>query len=186
MIRPNPSGDQPQISQSAFIDPTAIICGKVIIEDSVFVGPYAVIRADEINAQGTMMPIRIGANSNIQDGVVIHSVAGAEVSIGECCSIAHRSIVHGPCQIANNVFVGFNSVVFRSFVGDNCVIRHNAVIDGIDIPANCHVPPLSRIENEDDLNKLGNLSDPQKEFSKAVVAANKYLSDGYQKIYDEL
>ena len=50
MIRKNPSGHLPVIDESAFIDPTAIICGKVIIRENVFVGPYAVIRADEVNA----------------------------------------------------------------------------------------------------------------------------------------
>ena len=39
----------PEVWETAFIDPTAIICGKVIIEDNVFIGPYAVIRADEVN-----------------------------------------------------------------------------------------------------------------------------------------
>ncbi|HCF2943095.1 TPA: carbonate dehydratase, partial [Pseudomonas aeruginosa] len=95
MIRKNPSGDLPVIDESAYVDKTAIICGKVIIQANVFVGPYAVIRADEVDADGGMQPIVIGANSNIQDGVVIHSKSGAAVTIGEHSSIAHRSIVHG-------------------------------------------------------------------------------------------
>ena len=94
MIRKNPRGDLPQIHESAYVDQTAIICGKVIIEENVFVGPYAVIRADEVNAAGDLEPIRIRAHSNIQDGVVIHSKSGALVDIGEHTSIAHRSIVH--------------------------------------------------------------------------------------------
>jgi carbonic anhydrase/acetyltransferase-like protein (isoleucine patch superfamily) len=63
MIRKNPSGDLPQIAQSAYVDKTAIICGKVLIGENVFVGPYAVIRADEVDAGGEMEPITIGANS---------------------------------------------------------------------------------------------------------------------------
>lgn len=82
MLRKNPSGDLPVIDQSAYVDQTAIICGKVIIHANVFIGPYAVIRADETNDAGDMEPIIIGANSNIQDGVVIHSKAGAAVIIG--------------------------------------------------------------------------------------------------------
>lgn len=93
MIRKNPSGDLPQIAESAYVDRTAIICGKVVIGENVFVGPYAVIRADEVDKDGGMQPISIGANSNIQDGVVIHSKSGAAVIIGENTSIAHRSIV---------------------------------------------------------------------------------------------
>ncbi|MDP3637252.1 MAG: hypothetical protein U0989_11480 [Azonexus sp.] len=38
MIRKNPRGDLPQIHESAYVDQTAIICGKVIIEENVFVG----------------------------------------------------------------------------------------------------------------------------------------------------
>jgi len=90
MLRRNPSGHMPQVSETAFIDPTAIICGKVIIEDNVFIGPYAVIRADEVNEQGEMQAILIKRDTNIQDGVVIHSKAGASVTIGERSSIAHR------------------------------------------------------------------------------------------------
>lgn len=52
MIRKNPSGDLPVIDESAYVDKTAIICGKVIIQANVFVGPYAVIRADEVDADG--------------------------------------------------------------------------------------------------------------------------------------
>lgn len=39
MIRKNPRGDLPQIAESAFVDPTAILCGKVIVQDNVFIGP---------------------------------------------------------------------------------------------------------------------------------------------------
>ena len=49
MLRKNPTGYYPLVSEQAFIDATAIVCGYVIIEDNVFVGPYAVIRADEVN-----------------------------------------------------------------------------------------------------------------------------------------
>lgn len=93
MIRKNPRGDFPQVHESAFVDPTAILCGKVVIHENVFIGPYAVIRADEMDANGHMEPIVIGAHSNIQDGVVIHSKSGAAVTIGERTSIAHRAIM---------------------------------------------------------------------------------------------
>lgn len=63
MIRKNPSGHLPVIDASAYIDRTAIICGKVVIHENVFVGPYAVIRADEVDAQGEMEAMVIGANS---------------------------------------------------------------------------------------------------------------------------
>ena len=79
--------------------------GGGAIAHVVVVGPYGVIRAEEVDDQGDMEPIIIGANSNIQDGVVIHSKSGAPVTIGEFSSIAHRSIVHGPCVVGDRVFV---------------------------------------------------------------------------------
>ena len=90
----NPNGDLPVIHKSAFVDPTAIICGKVLIGEKVFIGPDIVIRANDVDDSGDMEPIIIGTNSNIQDGVVIHSTP-VRVQIGWHTSIAHRSIVHG-------------------------------------------------------------------------------------------
>lgn len=138
MIRRNPRGDLPQVSETAFVDPTAILCGPVIVEDDVFIGPYAVIRADETDHEGGIYPIRIGAGSNIQDGVVVHSKSEAAVTIGRRTSIAHRSIIHGPCTVGDEVFVGFNSVLFNCTVGNGAVIRHNAVVE------DCHLPFRSR------------------------------------------
>ncbi|EPQ2078891.1 carbonate dehydratase, partial [Klebsiella pneumoniae] len=131
MLRKNPSGHTPVVSTKAYIDPTAVICGRVIIHDYVYVGPYAVIRADELNADGDMDPIIIHSHSNIQDGVVIHSKSGAPVTIGSGTSIAHRAIVHGPCQVDERVFIGFNSVLFNCHIQTGCVIRYNAVVDGV-------------------------------------------------------
>ena len=54
MIRRNPSGDLPQVYESAYVDQTAILCGTVIVHENVFIGPYAVIRADEVNENGEM------------------------------------------------------------------------------------------------------------------------------------
>ena len=64
MIRRNPMGDLPVVSESAFIDPTAIICGKVRIGDHVFVGPYAVIRADETDSSARLRMVP-GAGAGI-------------------------------------------------------------------------------------------------------------------------
>lgn len=185
MIRKNPSGDLPKISPDAFIDPTAIICGKVIIERNVFVGPYAVIRADETDENGEMQPITIGHDSNIQDGVVIHSKDGGEVTIGARSSIAHRSIIHGPCRVGDDVFVGFNSVVFNTHIGDRCVIRHNSVIDGLDLPEYFHVPPMTHIGPGFDLNTIEKVPPKYSEFSESVVTANNALVEGYKRISNE-
>jgi carbonic anhydrase/acetyltransferase-like protein (isoleucine patch superfamily) len=186
MIRKNPSGDLPQVDPSSFIDPTAILCGKIIVQANVFVGPYAVIRADEVNAAGEMDPIIIGADSNIQDGVVIHSKSGAAVTIGQRTSIAHRAIVHGPCEIGNDVFIGFNSVLFNCKVGDGAVVRHNAVVDGADLPAGFYVPSTEKIGPKTDLNSIAKVSAQASAFSEDVARTNNSLVQGYKNIQNEI
>lgn len=186
MIRRNPTGHLPSVAQSAFVDPTAIVCGHVIIGENVFIGPYAVIRADEVDADGNIEPIIIGADSNIQDGVVIHSKAGAKVEIGERCSIAHRSIVHGPCSLGTRIFIGFNSVIFNATIGDGCVIRHNSVVENAHLPAGFHVPSTCNIHSDADLSQIPRVDADVSTFSESVAITNLWLVQGYKKIANEL
>lgn len=185
MIRRNPRGDLPQVHPDAFVDPTAILCGRVIVQANVFIGPYAVIRADEVDDEGSMEPIVIGAHSNIQDGVVIHSKSGAAVTIGERTSIAHRAIVHGPCKVGDGVFIGFNSVLFNCSVGPGCVVRHNAVVDGCDLPAGFYVPSTMRIGGMTDLSTIPKVTVQASEFSEDVARTNNALVQGYKHIQNE-
>ena len=182
MLRKNPRGDYPEVHESAFVDPTAILCGLIKVGPNVFIGPYAVIRADEVDENGEMEPIVIGANSNIQDGVAIHSKDGASVTIGEHTSIAHRSIVHGPCVVGSHVFIGFNSVLFNTTVGDNAVVRHNCVVDGHDIPPSFYLPSATLVSRATDLNKLKTVPDDAREFSESVMHTNVSLACAYRKV----
>ncbi len=185
MIRKNPSGDIPQIHESAFVDPTAILCGKVIVEENVFIGPYVVIRADEVDEHGEMAPIHIGAGSNIQDGVVIHCKAGSGVSIGMGTSIAHRSIIHGPCSVGDSAFIGFNTVLFNCRVGKGSVVRHNSVIEGCQVPAGFHIPSTTNLHSDADLAQIEPVTPDQASFSESVAQANSALIKGYKRIRNE-
>lgn len=185
MLRRNPSGDLPQVHESAYVDQTAILCGKVIVHENVFIGPYAVIRADEVDADGGMGPIIIHAHSNIQDGVVIHSKSGGTVTIGERTSIAHRAIVHGPCTVGHDVFIGFNSVLFNCVIGDGCVVRYNAVVDGCNLPPGFYVPSTLRIGQQTNLEELPRVSAQASEFSESVARTNNELVQAYKKLQNE-
>jgi carbonic anhydrase/acetyltransferase-like protein (isoleucine patch superfamily) len=185
VIRKNPSGDLPVIHESAYVDNTAILCGKIIVNENVFIGPYAVIRADEVNEQGEMEPIIIGANSNIQDGVVIHSKAGGLVNIGSNTSIAHRSIVHGPCVVGENVFIGFNSVLFDCVVGNGSVVRHNSVVEHCHVPENFYIPSTTNIHCSEDLINIPQVPPLVGDFSESVLKANQELIKGYKKLQNE-
>lgn len=185
MIRKNPSGHLPIVHESAFVDPTAILCGKVIVEENVFIGPYAVIRADEVDENGEMEPIVIKAGSNIQDGVVIHCKAGGGVTIGRATSIAHRSIVHGPCTVGDNVFIGFNSVLFNCTVGDGSVVRHNSVVEGCHVPPGFYIPSTTNVHSDADLANIQRVTGDATSFSESVVMANLSLVQGYNRIRNE-
>ncbi len=185
MIRRNPNGDLPVVHETAFVDPTAILCGKVVVEENVFVGPYAVIRADEVNEAGDMEPIVIGAGSNIQDGVVIHCKAGGGVIIGKESSIAHRSIVHGPCRVGDRVFIGFNSVLYNCVVGDGSVVRHNAVVEGCEVPAGFYIPSATDVHSDADLASIERVTPNMAGFSESVTQANRELVKGYKRIRNE-
>ncbi|MBI4741070.1 MAG: carbonate dehydratase [Betaproteobacteria bacterium] len=185
MIRKNPNGDLPVIHETAYVDSTAIICGKVVVHENVFIGPYAVIRADEVDENGELEAIVIGAHSNIQDGVVVHSKAGGLVHIGQHTSIAHRSIVHGPCVVGDNVFIGFNSVLFNCAVGDRSVVRHNSVVEGCDIPEGFYIPSTTNIHSSSDLRTIEQVTPQTADFSESVARANQELVKGYKKLQNE-
>lgn len=185
MIRRNPRGDWPTVAETAFVDPTAIICGLVIVEENVFIGPYAVIRADETDENGGMRPIRIGRGTNIQDGVVVHSKSGEAVTIGQRTSIAHRSIIHGPCTIGDDVFVGFNSVVFNCTIGNGSAIRHNSVVESCHLPAGFHVPSTTTVHSDSDLAGIPQITIDVTAFSEHVARTNVGHAHDYRKLRND-
>ena len=138
-LEPNAAGDYPQVAPSAHVHSSAVIIGSVHILEKVFVGPQAVIRADEPDADGAVAPVIIGQHSNIQDCAVIHALGGTSVKIGPGTSIAHAAVIHGPCEIGPNSFVGFNSVVFKASLGDGVVVMHQALVEDVHVPAGMYV-----------------------------------------------
>jgi len=84
-IIPSPeTGKEPEIHNSAYIAPTAVIIGDVTIGEGSNVWFGAVLRGD----WGT---IKIGNNTSIQENVTIHIEAGSSVIIGNDCIIGHHA-----------------------------------------------------------------------------------------------
>jgi carbonic anhydrase/acetyltransferase-like protein (isoleucine patch superfamily) len=175
MIRANPQGDCPNIHKTAYIDSSAVVIGKVTIGRNVFVAPCVVIRADEPESS-----ISINDNCNIQDRVIIHALANTTVQIKENTSLAHGCIVHGPCKIGRNCFVGFGSVVFRAEVGDGVCIKHLAVVDGVTVMPGRVIESSCFISCEGDARELGYADKKYKEFMEKVIKANLDLAKGYK------
>ncbi len=174
-IRPNPQGDCPKIDKTAYVDPSAVIIGKVTIGRNVFVAPGAVIRADEPKSL-----IRIGDNCNIQDRVVIHALANASVIIGQNTSLSHGCIVHGPCAIGKECFVGFGSVIFRVKLRDRVFIKCAAVVSGVNIPSRRLIPDGAVVDTAVKVRLLSASSAEYRKFSQRVLKTNHSLLRGYK------
>jgi carbonic anhydrase/acetyltransferase-like protein (isoleucine patch superfamily) len=106
----------PSWGKECFIAENATIVGDVIMGDKCSVWFNAVIRGD-VNY------IRIGNNTNIQDGAVIHcTYNGAATNIGNYVSIGHNALVHG-CTLKDHTLVGMGAIVM-----DNCVVEEYVII----------------------------------------------------------
>ncbi len=177
MIQRNHAGDKPRIDITAFVHSSAVVIGNVQIGGKVFVGPNAVIRADEPCAQGKVEAIVIESEVNIQDGVIIHALGGASVRIGKGSSLAHGAVIHGPCHVGENCFIGFKSVVFKAFLGKGVMIQHQALVEGVTIPDGRHVPSMTGVLTEEDVQKLSPVSFELAAFVDNVRRANVFLAE---------
>ena len=177
-IRPNPSGDRPVIHPSAYVDPTAQVIGRVKIGPHVLVGPNAILRADEAGDDGQVCPITVEGRCNVQDGVIIHALAGTEVMIGQRTSLAHGAVVHGPCEIGEGSFIGFGAVVFKARLGRGVFVASRAVVENVNVPPDTFIPP-STVISDDGVSRLRTTEPKERSFMADVVRANRRLADGY-------
>lgn len=173
---------RPLVSDRAYVHPSAVIIGNVKIGDNVFVGPNAVIRSDEADKDGNVAPVVIENDVNIQDNVVIHSLSGASVKIGKGSSISHSAIIHGPCEIGRNCFIGFGSVVFRSKIGDETVVMLRAVIENAVVPGKKSVPTGTIIRSDAEALEMDPVTEELCLFAFKVKQNNLNLLES--EIYD--
>jgi sulfate permease, SulP family len=174
--------EEPLVARSAYVHPAATVIGRVIVGDRAHIAADTSVRADEGS------PFHIGANTNIQDGVVLHAlkdkrvmVAGESwaIYVGRNVSIAHDALVHGPCYIGDETFVGFKAVVHDSIVGAHCFVGIGAVVVGVEIPDGRFVPHGRIVDSADAVDALPTISDAQKEFNEDVVEVNRGLAVAY-------
>lgn len=178
MIHANHAGQVPKVDATACVHPSAVVIGNVQIGARVFVGPNAVIRADEPCAEGRVEAIVIESESNIQDGVIIHALGGSRVRIGKRASLAHGAVIHGPCDVGENGFVGFGSVVFKASLGRGVIIQHQVLVEGVAIPEGIHVPSMTAVLTEADVTGLSPASSELTAFADRVRRTNSFLAGG--------
>lgn len=115
-------GKSPVWGSDCFIAENSTIVGDVLIGDNCSVWFNAVIRGD-VNY------IRIGNNTNVQDGAVIHcTYQKAGTDIGNNVSIGHNALVHG-CILKDKVLVGMGAIVMdHAIVESYCIIAAGAIV----------------------------------------------------------
>ena len=123
-------GDQePVIDATAFVHPDAVIIGSVSIGPRSSVWPCAVLRGDEGE-------IRIGTETSVQDGSVLHTTPDLPTVVGDRCVIGH--IVHlEACRIADDALVGNGSIVLHDVDVESwsIVAANSVVLNGTRVPS---------------------------------------------------
>ena len=102
--------------------------------------PFCGQAADALGGRGDMAPIVIGAQSNIQDGTVVHVDEGAPCHVGQRVGVGHRVILHG-CIVEDDCLIAMGCVLLNGVViGEGSVVAAGAVV-----PEGMRVPPRSLV-----------------------------------------
>jgi phenylacetic acid degradation protein len=111
----------PVVSPAAYVHPSAVLIGDVIIAAGCYVGPCAVLRGD-------FGRILLAEGSNVQDTCVLHTFPGKDCVIGVNGHIGHGAVLHG-CSIGFNALVGMNVVIMDdAVIGDESLVAACAFV----------------------------------------------------------
>ena len=122
-------GVTPVVDPTAYVHPSAVLIGDVIVGANCYIGPAACLRGD-------FGRLEIRAGANIQDTCVMHAFPGQDTIVEEGGHIGHGAVLHG-CIVKRNALVGMNAVV-----NDNAVIGESAIVAAMAfVKAGMVVPP---------------------------------------------
>ena len=141
-------GEHVTLNDPAFIHPTAIIHGKVRLEEGSSVWPYVVFRAE-------MFEVVIGARTNIQDHVMVHVGAQTGTYVGEDCSITHKVCLHG-CTIGDRCLIGIGATIMDGAkIGANSIVAgHSIVTENSEFPENAIIAGIYEAVIQNYLNRV--------------------------------
>lgn len=115
-------GLTPVVHPTAYVHPSAVLIGDVIIGPGCYVGPLASLRGD-------FGRIILEEGANIQDTCVMHGFPESDTVVERNGHIGHGAVLHG-CRIGEDALVGMNAVVMdgarigaRSFVSATAFVK---------------------------------------------------------------
>lgn len=142
----------PVVHESAFVHPTAVLIGDVIIGPRVYIGPLASLRGD-------FGRIIMKEGSNIQDTCVIHGTPEQDTVVEIDGHIGHGVVLHG-CTIGRNALVGMNAVVMdqvdvgaESIIGAMAFVKKGMIIAPRSLVAGAPAKIIRELKDEEIKNK---------------------------------
>ena len=115
-------GVAPTLAEGAFVASGAHVIGDVVLSEDASVWYGAVLRGD-------VMPIRVGARTNIQDQALLHATTGLSPTlVGEDVTVGHRAILHG-CTVGDGCLIGMGAILLDEVVvGDGSLVGAGALL----------------------------------------------------------
>ena len=144
----------PVVHPTAFVHPTAILIGDVIVGAGCYVGPAASLRGDF----GRLI---LEQGSNLQDTCVMHGFPGTDTVLEVDGHVGHGAVLHG-CRVKRNALIGMNTTILHGAeIGEYAIVGAGALVPpGHKIPARSVVMgvpcKLARMATEDDLSLIEN------------------------------
>lgn len=108
-------GNTPHFHPTVRVAENVSVIGDVTLEEHSSLWYGTIVRGDAA-------PIVIGANTNIQDGCILHADPGIPATIGKNVTVGHGAILHG-CTVGDNCLIGMGATLLN-----NCVIGEGSTI----------------------------------------------------------
>ncbi|MBJ7308962.1 phenylacetic acid degradation protein PaaY [Rugamonas sp. CCM 8940] len=125
------NGVTPVVHPSAYVHPSAVLIGDVIVGPRCYIGPLAALRGDF----GRLI---MEEGANLQDTCVMHGFPGCDTVVEVDGHIGHGAVLHG-CRIGRNALVGMNAVVM-----DKAVVGADSIVAAMSfVKAGMLIPPRS-------------------------------------------
>ena len=122
-------GITPVVDPTAFVHPSAVLIGDVIVGARAYIGPLASLRGD-------FGRIVVEAGANIQDHCMLHGFPGKDTVVGAEVTVGHGAVLHG-CVVKRGALIGMNCVV-----NDNAEVGEDAVVAALAfVKAEARIPP---------------------------------------------
>jgi len=127
------NGVTPVVDPTAYVHPSAILIGDVVVGAGCYIGPCASLRGD-------FGRIEVRAGANLQDSCIAHGFPGTDTIVAEEGHVGHGAILHG-CVVERNALIGMNAVI-----NDSAVIGESAIVAAMAfVKAKMVVPPRTLV-----------------------------------------